>query len=92
MPPGQMSFAEKFRMLMEWMPALQMLPVIAVAKPGRDQALQVVRLFEIIAAKTTGETDDELTQLIKDILLTDQGGKLVDYIVAKVRSLTDEQS
>ena len=90
MPPApQMSLAEKFRMLMEWMPALQMLPVIASSQPGRDQALQVVRLLEIVASKTTGSTDDELAQHLKAVLLTEPGGKLVDYVVAKIRSLTD---
>lgn len=75
---------------MEWMPALQMIPVIATSQPGRDQVLQVVRLLEIVTAKTVGKADDELTALVKDVLLTEPGGKLVDYIVAKIRSLTDD--
>ena len=88
-PVPQMSLSEKFRLLMEWMPALQMLPVIASSQPGRDQVLQVVRLLEIIAGKTVGNVDDELARLLKDVLLTDQGGKLVDYIVAQIKELTD---
>lgn len=91
MPPAQsMTIAEKLRLLMEWMPALQMIPVIATSQPGRDQVLQVVRLLEIVTAKTVGKADDELTALVKDVLLTEPGGKLVDYIVAKIRSLTDD--
>lgn len=90
MPAAQsMTITDKFRFLLEWLPALQMLPVIATAQPGRDQVLQVVRLLEIITAKTTGTTDDELTALLKEVLLTEAGGKLVDYVVAKVRSITD---
>lgn len=88
-PVPQMSLAEKFRLLMEWMPALQMLPVIASSQPGRDQVLQVVRLLEIIAGKTVGNVDDDLTRLLKDVLLTEQGGRLVDYIVAQIKELTD---
>jgi hypothetical protein len=88
----QMSLSEKFRLLMEWMPALQMLPVIASSQPGRDQVLQVVRLLEIVAGKTVGNVDDELARLIKDVLLTEQGGKLVDYIVAQIKELTDGNS
>lgn len=91
MPP-QMSISEKLRLLMEWMPVLQMLPVIAASQPGRDQVLQVARLLEIVASKTVGKTDDELTALTKDVLLTEPGGRLVDYVVAKVRSLTDEHA
>lgn len=88
-PAPQMSLTEKFRLLMEWMPALQMLPIIAATQPGRDQVLQVVRLVEIIASKTAGTMDDELTKLVKDVLLTAEGGKLVDYIVARIKELTD---
>lgn len=89
MPPAQMKLSEKLRLLMEWMPALQMIPVIAASQPGRDQVLQVVRLLEIVAAKTTGATDDELTALLKKVLLTEPGGELVDYVVTKIRSLAN---
>ena len=88
-PAPQMSLSEKFRLLMEWMPALQMLPVIASSQPGRDQVLQVVRLLEIVAGKTVGSVDDELARLLKDVLLTEAGGKLVDYIVVQIKELTD---
>lgn len=88
-PAPQMSLSEKFRLLMDWMPALQMLPIIAATQPGRDQVLQVVRLLEIVAAKTTGTVDDDMTKLVKEVLLTAEGGKLVDYIVAKIKELTD---
>lgn len=88
-PVPQLSLAEKFRLLMEWMPALQMLPVIASSQPGRDQVLQVVRLLEIIAGKTVGSVDDELARLLKEVLLTEPGGKLVDYIVVQIKELTD---
>jgi hypothetical protein len=86
---AQMTFPQQLRLLMEWLPAIQMLPLIATMEPGRDQVLQVVRLLEIVTSKTTGAVDDELTKLTKDILLTEQGGKLVDYIVAKIKELTD---
>ena len=88
-PAPQMSLTEKFRLLMDWLPAIQMLPIIAATQPGREQVLQVVRLLEIISSKTTGTTDDELTRLTKDVLMTEPGGKLVDYIVAKIKELTD---
>jgi hypothetical protein len=88
-PAPQMSLSEKFRLLMDWMPALQMLPIIAATQPGRDQVLQVVRLLEIVATKTTGTVDDDLTKLVKEVLLTAEGGKLVDYIVTKIKELTD---
>lgn len=88
----QMSLSEKFRLLMEWLPALQMLPVIATSQPGRDQVLQVVKLLEIITSKTTGKVDDELTAHIKAVLLTEPGGQLVDYIVAQIRTLTNDNA
>lgn len=87
--PRQISLTDKFRLLMEWLPALQMLPIIATAAPGRDQALQVMRLLEIVSAKTTGKLDDELTSLLKDVLLTEAGGRLTDYIATKIRGAID---
>lgn len=88
-PAPQMSFPQQFRLLLEWLPAIQMLPLIASTPAGREQVLQVVRLLEIVTAKTTGSMDDELTRLVKEVLITEQGGKLVDYIVAKIKELTD---
>jgi len=90
MPPAPtLSFTDKMRLFMEWLPALQTLPLIAAAKPGRDRALEVVRQFEIVSAKTAGTTDDELTKLVKETLLTDAGGRLIEYATEKVRSLAN---
>lgn len=91
-PAPSLTLSEKMRLFMEWLPALQCLPLIAAATPGRDRALAVVRLFEVVSAKTAGTTDDELTKLVKETLLTDAGGRLIEYATAKVRSLANELS
>lgn len=89
-PAPSLTLSEKMRLFMEWLPALQCLPLIAAAVPGRDRALQVVRLFEVVSAKTAGTTDDELTKLVKETLLTDAGGRLIEYVTEKVRSLAND--
>ncbi len=88
--PAPTSIPDKIRLIVEWLPVLQMLPQIAAATPGRERALEVVRLVELLASKTTGTADDQLVNLIKGVLLTEQGGQLVDYVTDKVRSLAHE--
>ena len=86
---ANLSLSDKLRLVLEWLPAIQLLPAIAAAEPGKDQILQVVRLLEVIADKTEVTTDDELVGLVKDVLQTEQGGRLIDYIVVQIRRLTN---
>lgn len=84
------SLGLNLRLVFEWLPAFHIFPAIAAAPPGHDRALEVLRLVEFISTKTDTPLDDELTKLVKGILLTPQGEALVDYITDKVRSLSNE--
>jgi hypothetical protein len=75
---------------MEWLPVIQMLPLIAAAKPGRDRTLEAVRLLELVATKTQPKMDDEIIALIKAVVMTEQGGKLVDYIADHLKGAFNE--
>jgi hypothetical protein len=85
-----LTMTDKVKLFVQWLPILQMLPMIAAANPGRDRVMEVVRLVEAIAATTAPHTDDELVHLVKGILMTEQGGALVDFVTEKVRSLAHE--
>lgn len=78
------AFPEKIRLLIEWAPALHILPAIAASKPGQDRAVEVMRLLEFLAQKSDLKMDDKLVQLIKEILLTKEGGALADYIAGLI--------
>lgn len=75
-----LTLAGRIRLLVEWAPALQILPAIAASDPGRDRAVEIVRLLEFLAQKTEVKLDDDIVRMVKAILLTREGGELADYI------------
>jgi hypothetical protein len=83
------SIGLNIRLILEWLPAAHFLQAIAIAAPGHPRVLEVVKLVEFLSDKTDSPIDDELCQLVKEILLTPQGQKLVDYVTDKVRSLSN---
>lgn len=85
-----MSALERLRLFMEWLPVIQMLPLIAASKPGRDRTLEVVRLLELVAAKTEPKVDDEIIALLKAVVLSEPGGRLVDYIADHLQGVFND--
>lgn len=85
-----MSALDRLRLFMEWLPVIQMLPLIAAAKPGQSRALEVIRLLEMVAAKTQPKVDDEVIALLKAVVLTEPGGKLVDYIASHLQGVFND--
>lgn len=81
--------SQNIRLLIEWVPALNIFSAIAAAKRGQERAVQVARLAEFLASKTETEADDRLVRLITDILLTPQGGALVDYLSELVQAAAE---
>lgn len=83
------SIGLNIKLILEWLPAAHYLQAVAVAAPGHPRVLEVVKLVEFLSSKTDSPIDDEMCQLVKEILLTPQGHKLVDYLTEKVRSLSN---
>jgi hypothetical protein len=83
------SIPSQIRLLIEWVPALNIFSAIAAAKRGQERAVQVSRLAEFLASKTETDADDRLVRLITDILLTPQGGALVDYLSELVQAAAE---
>lgn len=79
-----LSLPAKIRLLVEWSPALQILPSIAAATPGQTRAVEVMRLVEFLASKSELKLDDKIAHLLKEILLTPPGKELADYIAGLI--------
>lgn len=69
-----------------------MVPAIVNAKPGKEQAVEVTRLLEFLARKTEVTLDDDVIRLVQNILLTPEGGALVDYLVRLIGGLAEQAS
>lgn len=88
-----LSLPAKLRLLVEWSPALQLLPAIAAAQPGQDRAVAVVRLLEFLASKSELKVDDQIIRMLREILLTKPGEELADYIAGLISGAIEyEQS
>ena len=86
-----MPLSDKIRLLLEWLPALQLLSSIA-AKQGKDRAAEVTKLAEFLASKTETKVDDKLARLVSDIVLTPQAGALIDYVADLVNSVMESSN
>lgn len=84
MSDSMLTLPAKIRLLVEWSPALQILPAIAAAAPGQDRAVEVVRLLEFLASKSELRVDDQILKLVREILLTKPGEELADYIAGLI--------
>lgn len=90
---SELTLPAKIRLLVEWAPALQILPAIAAATPGHDRAVEIVRLLEFLAAKSDLQIDDTIIRLVKEILLTKPGQELADLIAGLISgAIAYEQS
>lgn len=79
-----LSLPQKVRLLVEWSPALQLLPAIAASAPGQERAVQIVRLLEFLASKSDLKVDDQILRMVREILLTKPGQELADYIAGLI--------
>lgn len=84
MSDTMLSLPARLRLLIEWAPAIQILPAIAAAPAGQPRAVEIVRLLEFLASKSEVKLDDEILRMIREILLTKPGTELADYIAGLI--------
>lgn len=77
------------KVLLQWFPVIALLTQLGDAPAGAARAQAALNVLQFLAAKTQLRQDDELVRLLQQILLTDQGKQLVDYIAAEVRKLME---
>ena len=85
-----MGYADKLKILIEWAPAINFLMAVTAAPPGRERVYRALELLDYLASRTPSQVDNELLAMIRAVLLTPQGGLLLDYLAAKVKPLFED--
>lgn len=80
----------KIRVVLEWLPVLQFVQDIVNAAPGQARVGKVAVLAEYLASRTDSSVDDRITDLVRQILLTQPGGELVDYLSDLINKVSEE--
>ena len=85
-----MNLAAKLRLLVEWMPVLSAAQTVILSPAGSARVRAALEVLDIVADKTTTEADDQLVDLLKRVVMTNEGAALVDWISDKVVALFAE--
>lgn len=85
-----MSILEKLRLLSEWSPVLSFLQQLSREDDPHAKSIIVFDAAEWLADKTDTSWDDELVELLADIVASEEGEKLVRWIVAQIEASDDE--
>lgn len=88
--PMALTLTQKLKLVLEWSPAVQLAAAVASAQPGQERALAACTLIEWAARKSATPLDDDLTLLVKNILLTKEGGALVDYVAELIKGSAEQ--
>lgn len=84
-----MNLQAKIRLLLEWSPVINYVLAISSAQPGKDRVYRALELLDYLAGKTPTPVDNELLMHARAVLLTPQGGALLDYLAALLQPLLD---
>lgn len=82
-----MGYAKQLQLLIKWAPALNYVVAITSAPPGRERVYRAMELLDYLADQTPSPIDDEAIAVVRAVLLTPQGGLLLDYLSAKIQPL-----
>lgn len=87
-----MNIFDKIKLLAEWSPLLSFAQRLAAEDDMHAKAVIVAEAMEWMASRTDLEWDDELTSLISDILVSEEGEALVRWLLDKmqVENASDE--
>jgi hypothetical protein len=80
-----MNIFEKIRLISEYAPLLTYLQQLSAADEMTDKVGVAADAAEWIASKTEMEWDDEVVSLVADILRSDEGAALIEWIVEKMK-------
>jgi hypothetical protein len=78
--------------LVEWFPVVGLLTALGEAKSGAPQVMAALQLLQFAAAKTPLQQDDELLRLLENIVLTEQGRALIEYLSTQIASLLEQSN
>jgi hypothetical protein len=85
-----MNLQAKIKLLLEWSPVINYVLAISSAQPGKDRVYRSLELLDYLATKTPTPVDNDLLMHTRAVLLTPQGGALLDYLAHLVQPLLDQ--
>jgi hypothetical protein len=78
---------KNLRLVMHWFPLIPLLTAMGEAPRGVPRVMAALQVLRFLAAKTELRQDDELVRLLENILLTEQGRALIDYVSDEIHNL-----
>jgi hypothetical protein len=80
---------KNLKVLLEWFPLVALVTSLGDAPRGVPRVIAALQIVRFIAGKTDIKQDDELVQLFENILLTEQGRALVDYLSSEINKVME---
>lgn len=84
------NLGKNINLLVEWFPVVALFTALGEAKQGVPRALAFLQLAQFVASKTQAKQDDELLKLIEEIVLTEPGRLLIDYLSDQIGGLLEQ--
>lgn len=80
---------KNLRLLLDWLPAVALVNALGEAAPGLPRVVAAMQLLRFVAGRTAIKQDDEVLLLLENILLTEQGRALVEYISVEIKRVME---
>ena len=80
---------KNLKLLLEWFPLVALVTTLGEAKRGVPRVLAALQCVRFVAGKTAIEQDDKLVQLVENVLLTEPGRALVDYLSDEIHKVIE---
>lgn len=84
------TLADKIRLLVQWSPVINFLLAISNAPPGKERVYRAIDLLDYVAAQTPTGLDNDLLSRTRAVLLTPQGGELLDYLATLLNGVFND--
>jgi hypothetical protein len=86
--PTPVTLRRQAQTILEWLPIVPLVTALGDSQPGVPRVLAATQVLRFLASKTSIPEDDRLVQLVENIVLTEQGRALVDYLAETIQKYT----
>lgn len=80
---------KNLKILLEWFPLVALVTALGDSPRGIARVLAALQIVRFVAGKTAIKQDDELVQLVENVMLTEQGRALVDYLSSEIHKIME---
>lgn len=87
-----LNLSRNLRLLVEWGPVLALCSDVVSSAPGVTRVQATLRVLDLVATKTSTGEDDELIDLLRNVVSTEAGAALVDWVSDKVQEIFTEKN